>query len=144
MDVKLIDCGNGAPEPNTEFANIRDKIMEAAPGKIKRNKWGCLDDRFSARPSDEGTVAMLDFGNADTCGSIFIINVVDNGKVLDTEVPNSNPPKIQSRVFGKVTDKDGLDMLTRISEAEAEDDIPLYPIIVKSIFVSGAGLSSEK
>ena len=85
------------------------------------------DAKISNAP---GTLSMANTGQPNSGGSQFFINTVDNNR-LDWFTPG------QSRhpVFGKVAQ--GMDVVTKIERAPANDSRPKTPIRVNKITVQG-------
>ncbi len=79
-------------------------------------------------PNDRGTLAMARTGVVDSATAQFFINLVDNGSLNHK---SNNPKEFGYCVFGKVVE--GLDVVDAIGKVKTTSDVPVDPVIIKSI-----------
>ncbi len=75
--------------------------------------------------NERGTIVMARTGEVDSATSQFFINTKEN-KALDHKVRDYG-----YAVFGKVID--GMDVVDAIENVETKNDVPVEPVVIKSI-----------
>eukprot|EP00931_Biecheleriopsis_adriatica_P011839 TRINITY_DN112926_c0_g1_i1.p1 TRINITY_DN112926_c0_g1~~TRINITY_DN112926_c0_g1_i1.p1 ORF type:complete len:188 (-),score=43.11 TRINITY_DN112926_c0_g1_i1:63-626(-) len=117
--------GTGGPAAGPSFKNLQSGEGE------KRSSAGYVQDEFISKDSNApGTLAVARAGSPDTGGSRFIINVADNS-FLDWFAPGPD----RHLVFGKV--RIGYDVVVRISKAETQATLPVKPVKMLSVQITG-------
>lgn len=114
-------------DPNTKGTNSAI-YGQGGPGYT-------IQDEFVDEPrltNVRGTIAMANTGQPNSGGSQFFINLVDN-KGLDF---NKEPLSSKHPVFGRVVA--GMDVVDAIGGVQKDNrDLPLEPIVIKSITIEG-------
>jgi len=125
-DPKSPRAGSGGPEDGTLFRCMGGKY----DGKdISRINGGCIPDEFTAKISNApGTLSMANTGMPNSGGSQFFINVGDNSNLDWFSAGTSKHP-----VFGRVLE--GFDVVKRIVMTPTSNDIPIEPVMMRSITV---------
>eukprot|EP00929_Paragymnodinium_shiwhaense_P110712 TRINITY_DN77911_c0_g1_i1.p1 TRINITY_DN77911_c0_g1~~TRINITY_DN77911_c0_g1_i1.p1 ORF type:complete len:189 (+),score=30.12 TRINITY_DN77911_c0_g1_i1:75-641(+) len=125
-DPRSSKAGTGGP-PDGQFTNLK------TGQPVRRSGGGNIPDEFAAKISNEpGTLSMANTGEPNTGGSQFFLNVVHND-FLDWFGPGDS----KHPVFGKLADKESLQVAIAISKVRTRDDVPVEPIMMKNITISG-------
>jgi peptidyl-prolyl cis-trans isomerase A (cyclophilin A) len=98
--------------------NLQEKPARGQPIK---------NEAYNGKKNKRGTVAMARTPDPDSATDQFFINVVDNPG-LDRQMAKG---EAGYAVFGQVTD--GMDVADKISKVKTQADMPLVPILIKTI-----------
>merc|ERR1712125_134041 len=125
-DPKSNRAGTGGP-PDGTFKNLKTGAMET-----RSNGGNIKDENISRDTNEPGTLSMANTGQPNSGGSQFFLNVVHND-FLDWFSPGES----KHPVFGKLCDKESFAVAVAISKVRTRDDVPIEPIMMNSITISG-------
>jgi cyclophilin family peptidyl-prolyl cis-trans isomerase len=96
----------------------------------KRGRPPIKNEAYNGLANNRGTLAMARTGTPDSATAQFFINVVDNDFLNRANAKD----KVGYAVFGRVTEgMDAVDKIRYVRTTGEPDNVPLYPVMIKSI-----------
>jgi cyclophilin family peptidyl-prolyl cis-trans isomerase len=98
--------------------------------KERNTRLPIKNESYNGLSNKRGTIAMARTGKPDSATAQFFINVKDNTQLDRPRSPKS-AEDVGYCVFGKVIE--GMDVVDRIRLVPTSQDVPIEPVIIKSI-----------